>query len=474
MKHLDTRTRWLAFATLCVGNLMIVLDMTVVNVALPFIKADLGFNDASLVWVVNAYLLTFGGLLLLGGRLGDLYGQRKLFLTGLSLFTLASLVCGLANSQVMLIVARAVQGIGGAVSSAIALSLVMSIFTDHAERAKAMGVFGFIMAGGGSVGVLLGGFLTTLNWHWNFLINIPIGILVFVLSLWLLPKSAPKTEGKLDIAGAVTITSALLLAIYAIINGNTAGWASLQTLGLLGAALVVFAIFLAIETKVHTPLVPLSLFKVKNLRTAALIGILWSAGMFSWFFLGALYMQTVLGYGPEQVGSAFLPANVIMAAFSIGISAWLVMRFGVRVPIFVGLGLAALGLFWFARAPIDGHFWFDIFPSMLLLGVGAGMAFNPVLLAAMGDVPPDESGLASGVVNTTFMMGGSLGLAVLASIAASRTTHLLAEGTSAIPALNGGYQAAFLAGGICALAGAFSGLLLRQPKNAAGHAVAAH
>ena len=461
---LTASKRWLAFAVLCFGDLMIVLDMTVVNVALPSIKTDLGFSDASLVWVVNAYLLTFGGFLLLGGRLGDLYGQRRLFLAGLGIFTAASLACGLATTQTALIVARAVQGIGGAIASAIALSLVINIFTDHSERAKAMGVFGFIMAGGGSIGVVLGGFLTTISWHWNFLINIPIGILVFVLCMYLLPKIPGVSRGeRLDLAGAMTITTSLLLANYAIIGGNDAGWMSLQTLGLFAASLLLFAAFVWIESRVSSPLVPLGVFRNRSLAISSVVGVLWAAAMFAWFFLSALYMQTILQYDPQQVGLAFLPANLIMAVFSIGLSAAMVMRFGIRWPIAIGLGVSGLGLFLFARAPIDGDFWIDVFPGMMLLGVGTGMAFNPVLLAAMGDVPQDQSGLASGVVNTAFMMGGSLGLAILVSIAAFQTASILASGADQPVALNVGYHAAFFASGICAALAAALGFALREP-----------
>lgn len=472
---IERTKRWWAFALLCLGDLMIVLDMTVVNVALPSIKTDLAFTDASLVWVVNAYLLTFGGFLLLGGRLGDLYGQRRLFLAGLAIFTFASLACGLAGSQMALIVARAIQGIGGAIASAIALSLVINIFQDHAERAKAMGVFGFVMAGGGSIGVLLGGFLTTIDWHWNFLINIPIGLAVFVLSLYLLPAIKGVAHGaRLDFAGAIAITSSLLLAIYGIVGGNEVGWISLQTLGLFAAAVVLFAIFIVIEMRVSHPLVPLDLFRMRNLSVSSIVGVLWAAGMFAWFFLSALYMQAILHYDPQQVGLAFLPANLIMAAFSIGLSAIMVMRFGIRVPIGVGLGLAAVGLFLFARAPIDGSFWIHVFPSMTLLGLGAGMAFNPVLLAAMSDVPQNESGLASGIVNTAFMMGGSLGLAILASIAAFHSGNLLSDGIDHIAALNRGYHAAFFAGGIVAAAAALIGGLLLRESDPAKAAVGAH
>lgn len=467
--------RWLAFAVLCLGDLMIVLDMTVVNVALPSIKASLDFSQASLVWVVNAYLLTFGGFLLLGGRLGDLYGQRRLFLAGLTLFTVASLFCGLADTQTTLIAARAIQGIGGAIASAIALSLVINLFPDPAERARAMGVFGFIMAGGGSVGVLLGGFLTAIDWHWNFLINIPIGIGVFLASLYLLPAMKGIADGGLDFAGAITVTLSLLLANYAIVGGNDAGWASPFTLGLFAGAFLLFTLFIYLETRVRHPLVPLEMFRLRNLSVASVIGVLWAAAMFAWFFLSALYMQAILGYDPQQVGLAFLPANLIMAAFSIGLSAMMVMRFGIRIPIALGLGLAGLGLLLFALAPIDGTFWIDVFPSMMLLGLGAGMAFNPVLLAAMGDVPQHESGLASGVVNTAFMMGGSIGLAVLASLAAARTSGLLAIGTDQLLALNGGYHAAFLVGAIFAgIAAILAPTLLRESAPEVRAAQSAH
>ncbi len=465
---MDSRTRWLALIILCLGDLMIVLDTTIVNVALPSIREDLGFSQTSLAWVVNAYLLTFGGFLLLGGRLGDLFGHRRLFLLGISLFTLASVACGLATTQALLVAARAVQGLGGAVVSAVALSLMMTLFTEPAERAKAMGVFGFVMAGGGSIGVLLGGLLTdALDWHWIFLVNVPIGVAVYALSLKLVPASrGAATGGRLDVAGAVTVTASLMLAVYAIVNGNETGWTSGQTLGLLAAAAVLLAVFLGIEATVRSPLMPLRLFRLRNVATANVVGVLWAASMFAWFFLSALYLQLVLGYSPMEVGLAFLPANLIMGVFSVGISAKLVMRFGNRLPLATGLLLAALGLMLFARAPVDGSFVVDVLPSMILLGVGAGMAFNPVLLAAMSDVEPSESGLASGVVNTSFMMGGALGLAVLASLAASRTDALLASGDGQLIALNGGYHAAFVVGAIFAVAAAVVGALFLRVATA--------
>ena len=455
----DNRTRWLALYVLCLGSLMIVLDVTIVNVALPSIRQDLGFSETSLAWVVNAYLLTYGGFLLLGGRLGDLYGHRRLFLAGIGLFTLASLACGLSTTQWMLITARTVQGVGGAVASAVSLSLMMTLFTEPAERAKAMGVFGFVAAGGGSIGVVLGGVLTGLiNWHWIFLVNVPIGVLVCVLSLRLLPgERGQATSRRLDVAGAVTVTVALMLAVYAIVNGNQNGWTSAETLGLLGGAVALLALFLVIESRVPSPLVPLGLFKLRNIRISNLVGVLWAAAMFAWFFLSALYLQLVLGYKPLEVGLAFLPSNLIMGAFSIGLSAKLVMRYGFRKPLAVGLLLAAAGLALFARAPVDGTFVVDVLPSMILLGVGAGMAFNPVLLAAMSDVEPKDAGLASGLVNTSFMMGGALGLAVLASIAASRTHTLRLGGASELSALTGGYHVAFLVGAAFAAAAAVIG-----------------
>jgi EmrB/QacA subfamily drug resistance transporter len=445
MPALDTRTRWLALYTLCLATLMIVLDTTIVNVALPSIRDDLGFSQTSLAWVVNAYTLTYAGLLLLGGRMGDLFGQRRLFIAGISLFTLSSLMCGLATSQAMLVTARAVQGVGGAVASAVSLSLMMSLFTEDGERAKAMGVFGFVAAGGGSLGVLLGGVLTdALDWHWIFLVNLPIGVLVSVLGLRLLPKLTPR-RARLDVGGAVTVTAALMLAVYAIVNGPTI---------LLFPAAVLAAVFVAIESRIGAPLVPLGLFRRRNLATSNIAGVLWSAAMFASFFLSALYLQLVLGYDPLHVGLAFLPGNVIMAIFSLGLSAKIVMRFGIKGPLGTGLLLVATALLLLARAPVHAGFVVDILPSMILLGFGAGIAFNPMLLAAMSDVEPEDSGLASGVVNTAFMMGGAIGVAVLARVAASRSDTLRSTGHSAAAALTGGYHAAFALGALFALAAA--------------------
>ncbi len=471
MQHpLTDRQRWLALMVLCLGVLMIVLDTTIVNVALPSIRADLQFSETALVWVVNAYMLTFGGFLLLGGRLGDLYGPRRVFLAGLTLFTVASLACGVAGSQQLLVAARAVQGLGGAVVSAVSLSLIMNLFSEPAERARAMGVYGFVCAGGGSVGVLLGGVLTSaLSWHWIFLVNLPIGAAVFGLCMLLLPGGrAAGGEARLDVAGAVSVTLSLMLAVYAVVNGNEAGWTSAHTIGLLAASAALLATFLAVESRTSAPLMPLGLFRLRNLAIANVVGVLWAGAMFAWFFISALYMQLVLGYSAMQVGLAFLPGNLIMAVCSLGVSARLVMRFGIRAPLAAGLAIAAVGLALFAQAPIDGRFALHILPGMLLLGLGAGIAFNPLLLAAMNDVPAHESGLASGVVNTAFMMGGALGLAILASLAAARTGMLAAAGAALPLALNGGYRLAFLLGAACAAAAAaLGGLLLRNANSAA-------
>ena len=453
---MDNRTRWLALYVLCLGgDLMIVLDGTIVNVALPSIRDDLGFSQTSLAWVVNAYLLTFGGFLLLGGRLGDLFGHRRLFLAGISLFTLASLACGFANSQEFLIVGRAVQGVGGAIVSAVALSLLMTLFTEDADRAKAMGFFGFVLSGGGVIGVLAGGILTdVLSWHWIFLVNLPVGIAVYILSLRLLPGAhAPAAGGRLDVAGAVTVTASLMLAVYAIVNGNDVGWTTGRTLGLLAAAILLLGVFLVIEARTSAPLMPLGLFRNRNLSTANVVGVLMAAGLFAYFFFSALYLQLVLEYSPLEVGLAYLPGTVVWGASSLLLSDRFVMRFGIKPPLLAGLGLMVLALVLLARTPVDGNWAVDILPATLAVGLGAGIAFNPILLAAMSGVAHTEAGLASGVVNTAFMMGGAVGLAVLASLADSRTESLAAD-DGALAALNGGYHVAFVVGALFLIAAA--------------------
>ena len=470
MTELTVRRRWLALYVLCLADLMIVLDSTIVNVALPSIRSDLGFSEASLAWVVNAYLLTFGGFLLLAGRCGDLFGQRRLFLIGIAEFTAASLLCGLANSQAFLVAARAIQGIGAAIVSSIALSLIMSLFQEPAERAKAMGMIGFVLSGGGAAGVLLGGTLTELlSWHWIFLVNVPVGIAAVVLCRNLLPADRPTQRGSLDLAGAVTITASLMLAVYAIVNGHQNGWTSAQTLGMLGGAVVLLAAFLLVESRVTAPLMPLGVWKIRNVASANVTGILLAGAMFAWFFLSALYLQRVLGYSALEVGFAFLPGTVLWGASSLLLSDKLVMRFGIKPPRIGGLAFYLGALLLFARAPVDGSYFVDVLPGMLLLGIGGGITFNPILLAAMSGVGPAEAGLASGVVNTSFMFGGALGLAVLATAAASRTDRLESAGRGTLSALNGGYHLAFLLGAAFAVLGAVVAAVLIRAEAVAMH-----
>jgi len=435
----ESGKRWWALYVLCAGELMIVLDTTVVNVALPSIRESLGFSEASLVWVVNAYMLTYGGFLLLGGRLGDYFGHRRMFLYGIALFTAASLVCGLAGSRELLVAARAVQGVGGAAVSAIALSLIIDLFTEEGERAKAMGVYSFVCAAGGGLGVLASGVLTSaLSWHWVFLVNLPLGVAVYGLCRMLIAERAGAARGRLDYAGALLVTAASTIAVYGILDGNP--W-------LLGAAAALGALFLFLQSRLAAPLMPLRFLRLRSLMSANVVGALWAASMFAWFFISALSMQQALGYSALQIGLAFLPSNLIMAAFSLGLSAKIVLRFGNRLPLAAGLGLAAAGLALFAAAPAgQASFLFHILPCMVLLGAGCGMALNPILLVAMSEVAPSDSGLASGIVNTAFMMGGSLGLAALATLTESA-----------------GFRAAFiLATLIAAVAAVLSAALLRN------------
>jgi EmrB/QacA subfamily drug resistance transporter len=407
-------------------------------------------------------MLTFGGCLLLGGRLGDLYGQRRIFILGISGFTVASVGCGLSQSQSVLIGFRALQGVGGALATAVGFALVLTLFPEPVERAKAMGITGFVASGGGAVGVVLGGVITDLlNWHWIFLVNVPIGAVVVTLMLRLVDESiTADSPRRLDVAGAVTVTGALMLAVDAVVNGNHDGWTSVRTTSLLAVAAALFVSFLVIETRTAVPLMRLSLFRSHNLSAANVIGVLWAAAMFTWFFLSALYLQLVLGYSSLDVGLAFLPGDLVMMACSVSISAKLVTRYGFRKPLAGGLLIATIGLALFARAPLHGGFGLDVLPPMILLGVGAGIAFNPVLLAAMSDVGPEESGIASGLVNTSFMMGGALGLAALASIAAARS-----GGHTDPAALLRGYHLSFAIGAGAALTAALVGWWrIREPQ----------
>lgn len=447
---------------------MISINGTVVNIALPSIRLDLRFSENSLVWVVNAYLITYGGFLLLGGRLGDFFGRRRLFLLGVMLFTLASLGCGLATSPRSLVAARSAQGLGSAIVSAVALSQIMNLFTEATKRAKALGIYVFVGAGGGSLGLLLGGGVTSaLSWHWIFLVNVPIGVGVYALCVALLPRDARNnsTHVRLDVAGAATAIVSMMLAVYAIVNGNHVGWSSSQTLAVLAIAGGLLALFVRIESKAQTPLMPLALFRIRNLAVVNISGVFLAAAMLAWSYISALYLQLVLQLNPLEVGLVCLPANLAIAVMSVAVSPTLVMRFGIKRTLVSGMLIAGVGLALLARAPMSANVVLDVLPGILFLGLGAGMAYNPLLLSALGSVALCNSGAASGIINTTFTMGGALGLSVLASIADARTSHLLASGADLPLALSGGYQLAFCIGAVFAtLAALISGAFLRDTK----------
>jgi EmrB/QacA subfamily drug resistance transporter len=468
----NDRSRWAALYVLCVGMLMIVLDVTVVNVALPSIQDDLGFSQSSLAWVVNAYLIAFGGLLLLAGRLGDLIGRRSIFLAGLGVFTVASLLCGLAQSQEMLIAARFLQGVGGAMTSAVILGMIVTMFPEPREQAKAIGVYAFVASAGGSVGLLAGGVLTqAINWHWIFFINVPIGIATALFALRLLePDRGIGLRQGADVPGALLVTGALMLGVYTIvIPAAEDGWGAGSTLLLGGLSLALLAAFVAREATARTPLVPLRIFRSRNISGANLIQCLSVAGMFGVFFLGALYLQRIQGYDALQTGLAFLPVTIAMGTLSVRYTEPLISRFGARGTLLPGLGLIALALVLFAQAPVDGDYVADVLPTMILLGVGAGLCFPALMTLAMSGATPSDAGLASGLVNTTAQVGGALGLAVLATLSASRSEGLAEQGESAAAALTGGYQLAFLIGAV--LVGAAivvaAAVLERTPKPAA-------
>jgi EmrB/QacA subfamily drug resistance transporter len=443
----NDRSRWIALYVLCVGMLMIVLDVTIVNVALPSIQEDLGFSTSSLAWVVNAYLIAFGGLLLLAGRFGDLIGRRTIFLSGVGLFTAASLLCGLAQSQEMLVGARFLQGVGGAMTSAVILGMIVTMFPQPREQAKAIGVYAFVASAGGAVGLLAGGILTqSINWHWIFFVNVPIGIATALFARRLLPGDKGIGFGQgADVPGALLITSALMLGVYTIVKPAAEhGWGAALTLELGAVSLVLLGAFIAREATARNPLIALRIFRSRNVTGANLVQVLSVAGMFGMFFLGALYLRRVLGYDALQIGLAFLPVTIAMGLLSVRFSEPLIMRFGARTAVVGGLTLMAAGLLLFARVPINGNYIVDIMPTMILLGTGAGVSFPALMALAMSGATPSDAGLASGLVNTTAQVGGALGLAVLATLSASRSSHLLAHGDTTAAALTGGYRLAFL------------------------------
>jgi EmrB/QacA subfamily drug resistance transporter len=468
------RNRWIALYVLCAGMLMIVLDVTVVNVALPSIQDDLGFSSSSLAWVVNAYLIAFGGLLLLAGRLGDILGRKDVFMAGLVGFTLASLLCGLANSQELLVAARFIQGIAGAMTSAVVLGMIFTMFPEPREQAKAIGVYAFVASAGGSIGLVAGGLLTqSINWHWIFFINIPIGIATAVLATRLIERDKGIGFGDgADVPGAVLITSSLMLGVFTIVKPAAEdGWTSSQALGFGAASLVLLAAFVVREARAANPLVPLRMFRSRNVSGANLVQVLSVAGMFGIFFLGSLYLQRVLGYDALEIGLAFLPATIVMGTLSIRYSEKLIMRFGARTLLFPGLTMIVIALGLFTQVPVDGGYVTHVMPSMILMGLGAGTAFPGLVTLAMSGVRPEEAGLASGLVNTSAQVGGALGLAVLATLSATRSDHLIAQGTAKAAALTSGYHLAFAvaAGLVVAAIGVALTVLQPEGRAKAGH-----
>ena len=475
MTELTDRNRWIALYVLCVGMLMIVLDVTVVNVALPSIQDDLGFSQSSLAWVVNAYLIAFGGLLLLAGRFGDILGRKRVFMAGLGVFTVASVLCGIAQTQELLVAARFVQGVGGAMTSAVILGMIVTMFPEPRERAKAIGVYAFVASAGGSVGLLAGGVLTqAINWHWIFFVNIPIGIATAVLAQRLLERDQGIGFGRgADIPGAVLITSSLMLGVYTIVSPAAEyGWGSARALGLGAAALALLVAFVVREARAANPLIPLRIFRSRNVSGANVVQALLVAGMFGMFFLGALYLQSVLGYDALQIGLAFLPATIVMGVLSLRYSEALITRFGARTTLLPGMALIAVGLALFALAPVDGSYVRHVLPVMILLGFGMGLSFPALMTLAMSGATQNDAGLASGLVNTTAQVGGALGLAVLATLSATRSDNRIAGGEATASALTSGYHLAFLIGAGLVVAAIVVALAVLQPEQQAAESAA--
>jgi EmrB/QacA subfamily drug resistance transporter len=445
--------------------LMIVLDGTVVNVALPTIQHELGFSTSSLAWVINAYLIAFGGLLLLAGRLGDLLGRRSIFLAGLVLFTASSFLCGLADTQGLLVAARFLQGVGGALTSAVILGMIVTMFPEPREQAKAIGVYSFVASAGGSIGLLAGGAIAqAISWHWIFFINVPIGIATGAMALRLLERDrGAGFAGGADVPGAALVTSALMLAVYTIVKpAAEQGWGSATTLLLGAVSLGLLAAFIAREATAANPLMPLRMFRNRNVAGANAIQALTVAGMFGLFFLGSLYLRDILGYDALQTGFAFLPTTIVIGVLSIRYAERLIMRFGARGTLIPGLTLLAAGLALFTRTPVDGSYLTDVFPVTVVLGLGAGMSFPALMTVAMSGATQRDAGLASGLVNTTMQVGAALGLAVLATLAESHSENLVADGHGAAAAQVAGFHVAFWVGtGLVAAAVAIAVAVLR-------------
>jgi EmrB/QacA subfamily drug resistance transporter len=432
---------------------MVILDGTIVNVALPSIQSDLGFSQSSLAWVINSYLIAFGGLLLLSGRLGDLIGRKRILLVGLAVFTVASLLCGLSVSPEMLIAARFIQGVGGALSSAVALGMIVTMFPEPREQARAFGVYSFVASAGASIGLLAGGILTqAISWHWIFFVNVPIGLVAALLSWRLLEsdRGIGLSRGA-DVIGAVLVTGALMLGVYTIVGTSTYGWGSARTVGLGVLSVLLLAGFVVRQATAKKPLLPLNIFRPRNVWGANLVQFLLVAGMVAFFFMSSLYLQRVVGLNPLQIGLAFMPVAVTIGVLSLGVSARVTMRFGARRVLLPALAFVAAGFALYIRVPVHSTYVIDLLPGMLLLGVGAGLVFPALATLAMSSATEADSGMASGLLNTTAQVGGALGLAVLATVAASQTAQLLAAGDNAASALTGGFRMVF---------GASTGLLV--------------
>ena len=447
--------RWLILVIACLAQFMVVLDATVVNVALPSIQRGLHFSPSNLQWVVNAYTLIFGGFLLLGGRAGDLLGRKRLFVAGVALFSLASLLNGLAQTSGMLIVGRGLQGLGGALLSPAALSIITTTFTEQSERTKALGVWSAIAAGGGAVGLIMGGALTQLaSWEWIFFVNVPVGVVTLLATLRFIPESRADLEHRtFDVAGAVTVTAGLVVLVYAIVKAQSFGWGSARTIGLIASSLVLLAVFVVIERRSAAPLIRLSIFRVKTLTVADGVLLLVASGLFGMFFFASLYVQEILGYSPLKAGLAFLPVTAGIAVGA-GIAQQLIKRAGIRNVAVLGIGLATVGLVLLAGIPVHGTYAADLLPGLLPMSIGMGLTFVPITLMATGGVAENDAGLASGLFNTAQQVGGSLGLAILSTLAATRTTDLLsglhgpALAAASTAAKVSGYRVAFIAAAV--------------------------
>jgi EmrB/QacA subfamily drug resistance transporter len=470
------RRDMIALYVLCLGMLMIVLDGTIVNTALPVLKDSLNFSDGNLTWVLNAYLIPFGGLLMLSGRIGDLIGQRRMFLWGMSLFTLASLLCGLAESQEVLIGARFLQGVGGALGSSVILGMIITMFQEPRAQGKAIGIYSFVASAGGSVGLLLGGVLTdVLSWHWIFIVNLPIGVATVVLANRLVPHrpGLGLRENKVDVPGALLLTVGLMVGVYGVVGVEKEGWGSAQTLILFAVSLVLLVGFVVRQARIAHPLLPLRIFRSRNVSGAnlVLLGVL--SGMFSVFFFGARYAGEILGYSPIEIGFAFLPLTLLIGFVSTIVSQPVTERIGPKYTLITGLSSIIAAVLLFTQTPVDGNYFADVLPSMLLLGLGAGLSFTSIMGLAMSGATPEDSGIASGLVNTSMQVGGAIALSVLATFAAERTSSKLEDGVGQMEALNSGFHVAYLiAAGFVLFAILAAVLVLKDERAPAGDAAA--